>query len=244
MEERVAGLPRSESVTVDYHPGRLLEDPEWERRASFLSAVLGQERIGTVIDLGSGVGQVSAWAAARAAQVVAFDLSHTHCLLYTFFMWHRGIANAHVFHGSLDGIGGEYVPDPAELIVSFNALSRTAVSDQWPHINRYLLRGGRALLVYPRLYGGADPSSPESLALAAELAAGAGKWQPPLPPKLELVAAGDAGTTLVSLPCAARLTGREDLFDFSTGSASPRWTGTMRFPVQLDYRLYRAGGET
>ncbi|MDQ7793491.1 MAG: hypothetical protein RDU89_03635 [bacterium] len=240
MDELVGGLRRADSVTVDYDPGRLLQGDEWARRAALLTTVLGNGPFGDVIDLGSGIGQVSAWAAARAGQVIAFDLSHTHCLLYTFFMWHRKVGNAHVFHGSLAGLGGEHAPHPVDLLISFNALSRAAVLDQWPHVGRYLRPRGQALLAYPLLYGDADPTSEESLALGAGLGDGSGEWQPPTPPGLDLVVTGRAGKTQISLPCAAIMTGRKELFDFATGRPSPCWKGLPYFPIELEYRLYRA----
>ncbi len=52
-DELVCKLPLDESITVDYDLEKILTAPEWEQRASFLSAVLGDRRYDVTIDLGA-----------------------------------------------------------------------------------------------------------------------------------------------------------------------------------------------
>ena len=75
MDGYICGLLLRESITVDYDLERMVAAPDWEQRASFLTHILGSQRYDVTIDLGAGVGAVSAWAAQHSQYVIGFDLS-------------------------------------------------------------------------------------------------------------------------------------------------------------------------
>ena len=241
--EYLCGLPLEESITVDYDLARILAVPEFGQRSSFLSRVLGNRRYEVAIDLGAGLGAVSAWAAQRSQYVIGFDLSKTHCLLYTFVMWHQNIHNAYVFHGTLDTFGGTYCPCPVDLIVSYNGLTRHALLEQWPGITKYLQSQGLFLLTYPAFFFTDDDTSPESIALREYgLEQGWDEQALPTPSDLHLEVDGDAGTETDSLPFLSKMSGLFGLFDFESGTPTNAWTGDTRIQLRLEYRLYRKLG--
>jgi hypothetical protein len=194
MDEHLCGLDLRASVTVDYDLGRMLAEPAWKQRASFLSQVLGGHQYEVTIDLGAGIGEVSAWKAQHWRHVIAFDLAQTHCLLYAFMMWQRNIRNAYIFRGTLDVYGGSSRPDPVDLVVAYNGLTRTALQKQCPFISKYLRPNGQLLLVYPALFFREDSSSAEGRALRDfELTQGWDEHGLPTPSGMRLEITGEAG---------------------------------------------------
>lgn len=234
------GLPLNESITIDYDIDRMVAAPEWKERASFLSHILGKRRYDLTIDLGAGVGEVSLWAAQYSNNVVAFDLSHTHCFLYHFVMWHHHIHNAYIFCGTLDIFGGKYCPEPVDLVISYNGLTRSALLEQCPTIDKYLKPGGIFLTVYPKLSFDADDTSEGSTTLRdLGLKQGWDDQNFSMSSAMQLEREGDAGKEIDSLQYMVKMSDLPALYDFECGRPTDVWKGETEIPLHLEYRLYR-----
>jgi SAM-dependent methyltransferase len=213
------GLDADPSITDLYSPSRISDPKTLEKRETFCAEVLGTRPLGgTALEVGCGLGYLSAALAPRVGHVVALDRSLTHCIMAVSILYSLGRANVTVFHGSLPGLAGskDKVVTPRErsfvLAVSYDGLRRGNLVS-FSRVSRYVAPMGMALIAFPSWWFGGGSSDAERALYARGFDSG---WE-----------RGDL-----------KLGGGLEELDRGEAPPEPDWRGPDSFEVDMSWRLY------
>jgi SAM-dependent methyltransferase len=238
------GLEEDRSVTALYSPSRFLDRETLKKREEFCGEVLGTHPLGGLaLEVGCGMGYLSAALADRVHHVVALDRSLTHCIVAVSILYSLGRENVTIFHGSLPGLAASKDREisPREraflLVVSYDGLRRENLQD-FSVLSRYMQPKGMALVAFPSWWFGGVNNWVEEQLYDLGLAAGWKDGDLEIGGGLEELDRGEAPPETVKLPYVAAMTGLTEVYDFKNNRPQPSWDGPKSFEVGMSWRLY------
>ncbi|MCK4593305.1 hypothetical protein KAU45_02300 [bacterium] len=161
------GLKVDRSITSLYSPSKLLDRAVLDKREAFCTEVLGTHPFdGPALEVGNGMGYLSAALADRVHHVVALDRSQTHCIIAVSILCSLGKENVTVFHDCLPGLASSKDKEisPRErsfvLVASYDGLRRDNLLD-FNLLSRYVRAFGVVLVAFPSWWFGLVKSNVE-----------------------------------------------------------------------------------
>ncbi len=238
------GLKVDRSITNLYSPSRLFDQTMLQKRESFCSEVLGHHPFdGPALEVGCGMGYLSAALADRVHHVIALDLILTHCIIAVSILHSLDKENITVFHGSLPELAASKDKEisPRErsfvLVASYDGLRRDNLLN-FNFLSRYVRPFGMALVAFPSWWFGGVKSSVEKELYTRGLVAGWEEGDLRIGDGLKELDRGEAPPETVKLPYMAAMTGLAGVYDFKNNRPHPDWHGPTSFEVQMSWRLY------